>query len=377
MKKNRILSLALACLFILQLGAAAGATTIAPVFRFFSVNLDPNFDETPAQTMTYISETGTLPETCAYNRNGFAFAGWSDTADGEVQYDPGAEIDASYDGQTFYAVWCPLCFRSEESFTIRNSSSYFDVNGEDNYYMEQDDYAMMEKNLFKVFLPSPVPESILAAVLATYPTWSWQGSCYGIAATAALQSKGVIDVTGTQNVENTCDLEPTKDLISYINYYQSQAATSFLCEHKAFVKGSPNYSQQLRELYETVSAGNLVLFTFYRGNAFVTVGHTVLFTGAYKNAEGDIVFVAYDSNYGSDYYYEYYSSRFTMKKDFSEIRYGDTEIGALNWVDDFSQFSSFDINGQGKVVTWYQSFFRHFASLFRSLAGIFQAFSVK
>ena len=88
MKKNRILSLALACLFILQLGAAAGATTIAPVFRFFSVNLDPNFDETPAQTMTYISDTGTLPETCAYNRNGFAFAGWSDTADGEVQYDP-------------------------------------------------------------------------------------------------------------------------------------------------------------------------------------------------------------------------------------------------------------------------------------------------
>ena len=339
------------------------------MLRFIFITLDPNFDGKAPEERSFSTIDAHLPSRCSYNRNGFAFAGWSSSPEGGVEYDPGAPVTEEMDGTTLYAVWCKLCFRSEESFTIRNSSSYFNVNGENNYYMEENDYNMMEKNLFKVFLPSPVPESILAAVLSTYPTWSWRGSCYGISCTAALQHEGIIDVTATQGVENTCDLEPTEDLISYINYYQSQAASSFLVEHKAFVKGTPNYAQQLKELYESVSAGNLVLFTFYHGEAFFTFGHTFLFTGCYKNAEGEIVFVAYDCNYGSDYYYEYYSNRFVLSADYSSIRYEteDLEIGALNWVDDFSQFSSFDINGNGDPVVWYKAYFRHLLQLFRSL----------
>ena len=99
-----------------------------------------------------------------------------------------------------------------------------------------------------------------------------------------------------------------------------------------------------------------------------------MFTGVYKDASGDIVFVAYDSNYGSDYYYEYYDNRFTLKSDFSEIRYDDEEIGALNWVDDFTQFSSFDIEGNGNPLNWYKAYFAHFMQLFRSFAAIISSF---
>lgn len=366
MKKLKVLSFLFAFCFIMQTAAPAGATVIPIYFNTVAITLDPNFDGKDAYTRSFSKDSGTLPTDAGYYRNGFAIAGWSDASDGAVQYDLGAPVTEEMDGATLYAVWCPLCFRSEESFTIRNSSSYFDVNDADNYYMEEDDYAMMQKNLYKVFLPSPVPETILSIVLSTYPSWSWQGSCYGIASTAALQHEGIIDVVGTQGVENTCDLEPTEDLISYINYYQSQAATSFLCEHKAFVKGTPNYKQQLRELYDSVSSGKLVLFTFYTGDAFVTPGHTVLFTGAYKDASGNSVFVAYDSNYGSDYYYETYKNRFTVPADFSAIFYGDRELGAINWVDDFTQFSAFDIQGKGNPLSWYQAFFNHFMQLFRS-----------
>lgn len=376
-KKTKLLSVILVFILLFQAAGAAYATVIPfdpifPVGNRIAVTLDPNFDDMPASRKTF-AENGQLPSRAEYNRNGFAFAGWSETPDGAVQYDPGAPVSAEMDGMTLYAVWCALCLRSEETFTIRNSSYYFDVNDEDNYYMEDDDYKMMEKNLFKVFLPSPVPETILAAVLATYPSWSWRGSCYGIATTAALQHEGIVDVVGTQGVEHLCDLEPTEDLISFINYYQSQAATSFLCEHKAFFNGTPNYREQLRELYATVSAGNLAMFTFYTGNAFVTPGHTVLFTGAYKNAAGEVVFVAYDSNYGSDYYYEYYDNRFVVSGDFSEISYRGEKLGAINWVDDFNQFSSFDINGSGKVINWYRSYFAHFLQLFAALSGILNA----
>lgn len=379
MKKLKVSAVLLVLCFMFQLSFTVGATTIFPpigpiIIDGISVTLDPNFDSHEASVRIFSKENGKLPSDPGYHRNGFAFAGWSDTANGGVVYDRGAPITEEMDGATLYAVWCKLCFRSEESFTIRNSSYYFDVNDQDNYYLEEDDYAMMQKNLYKVFLPSPVPETILSVVLSTYPSWSWRGSCYGIASTAALQHEGIIDVVGTQGVQNTCDLEPTDDLISYINYYQSQAATSFLCEHKAFVKGTPNYKEQLRELYDSVSNGNLVLFTFYTGNAFVTPGHTVLFTGAYKDASGNIVFVAYDSNYGSDYYYEYYNNRFTVSPDFSEIRYGEEEIGALNWVDDFTQFSSFDIQGNGNPLNWYKAYFAHFLQLFQSFAGIIRSF---
>lgn len=379
MKKMKFISVLLVLCFMFQLSFTVGATTIFPpigpiIFDGISITFDPNFDGYSATTYILSKESGKLPSDAGYRRNGYALAGWSEASDGEVMYDLGAPVTEDMEGITLYAVWCKLCFRSEESFTIRNSSRYFDVNDQNNYYMEEDDYNMMQSNLYKVFLPSPVPETILSAVLSTYPSWSWRGSCYGISATAALQHEGIIDVVGTQGVENTCDLEPTEDLISYINYYQSQAATSFLCEHKAFVKGSPNYSEQLRELYDSVSKGNLVLFTFYTGNAFVTPGHSVLLTGVYKDASGNIVFIAYDSNYGSDYYYEYYDNRFTATPDFTEIRYDDEEIGALNWVDDFTQFSSFDIQGNGNPLNWYKAFFAHFLQLFQSFAGIIRTF---
>ena len=377
MNTKKISAIVFAIILLFQICGTASATVIPfdPFAERIAVTLDPNFDGYEASVRLFSKDTGTLPNDCGYNRNGFAFAGWSDSPDGGVEYDPGTPVSESFADKTLYAVWCKLCLRSEESFTIRNSSRYFDVNDQDNYYMEENDYSMMQKNLYKVFLPSPVPETILSIVLSTYPTWSWRGSCYGIATTAALQHEGIVDVVGTQGVENLCDLEPTEDLISFINYYQSQAATSFLCEHKAFVKGTPNYKQQLRELYDTVSAGNLAMFTFYTGNAFVTPGHTVLFTGAYKDAAGNAVFVAYDSNYGSDYYYEEYDNRFTVSPDFSEIRYDDEEIGAINWVDDFNQFSSFDINGNGNPLNWYRSYFAHVMQLFASFAGMIRAFA--
>ena len=304
----------------------------------------------------------------AYQYDKKALAGWAETEGGEIAYDLGAPIPEDFDKTDLWAVWTDLCFGQEEKYTFNNSSRYFENDEISGYYMNGDDYRTMQLNLFKIYGLGPVPSPILAIVLATLPDWEWQGSCYGMSTTAALQHFGKIDVLSLQDAQSVSELEADEELISFINYYQSQAATSWLTENKAATPGSPMYKTQLMNLFDTVKAGDLVLFTFYRGAAFVTAGHTILLTGAYDNAAGEHVMVAYDCNRPWEYSMGYnYESRFVISPDYSSISYDGEELGAINWTKNFDQFESFSINFDGSPATWYQRLFAHFKEFFDAL----------
>ncbi|MCR5782121.1 MAG: hypothetical protein K6G90_05220 [Clostridia bacterium] len=303
-----------------------------------------------------------------YLRDAFAFSGWSSEQGGGVEYDPDGRIPAEMGDCDLWAVWTPLSLKSEEVLSFSNSGWYFEDDGRGNYYLTEKDYRAMQLNLYKNFGLGPVPGPVISAVLATYPNWEWQGSCYGMSTVIALQHFGQIDLLPMQNVTSVSELEADDELISRINYYQSQAATSWLTENKAYNIGSVSYRAQLRRICETVAAGNTVLFTFYPDKAFTEIGHTVLFTGCYTKADGSHVLIAYDCNDAWSYLDGYYDDHFTVAADYSAITDDwDDDIGAFNWTDRFNQFSSFDPSLKGSPITWYAALLRHFIELFATL----------
>lgn len=309
-----------------------------------------------------------------YQRDGLAFVGWSVTPGGPVAFDADGETVAAEVPATLYGVWVPLALGREEVFSFYNSSWYFDVDDQDHYYMTAEDYRAMQENLFKNFGVGPYPTPVVSIVLATYRDWDFAGSCYGMSVVTALQHYGLIDILPMQNAACMNDMQPDEALISLINYYQTQTATSFPAENKALVKGSPNMRQQFRDLYRTVSGGNIVILTYFReGMKEITEAHVILLTGCYTTAEGDLAFIVYDCNSG-DYESGWYDEVFRVPAGGDAAVYDGDVIDAFFWTDDFSRFQSFDINKKGTPLAWYLSYFRHvievLTSFFRMLTNI-------
>lgn len=295
----------------------------------------------------------------------YALTGFATEPDGEVVCPANAIISGDFEEITLYAKWTQVALTPDEVFPFRNSSRYFVIDGEDRYVMNSEDFRMLQINLYKTFGPGPLPNPALSIVLATYPQWPWQGSCYGIAAVTALDHYGIIDVKATQDARNLIDMTLDKELLSYINYYQAVVTGSFLIEDKAFITDCLSYTRSLKNMFESVSEGNIVIFTFYEGAAFFTFGHTVLFTGAYTDENGNHVLIAYDCNYPMNYYDGEFTSRFVIAPDFSSISYENADsIGAINWTDDFSQFKAFDIDGKTDTLAWYKALLNHYIEMF-------------
>ncbi len=308
-------------------------------------------------------------------RDGFAFAGWSAVPGGPVDWDPRDPIPEGDGDFEAWAVWTPLALRQNEVLSFSNSSWYFEGDGRENYYMTAEDYRAMQLNLYKNYGLGPVPGPVLSAVLSTYPDWEFRGSCYGMSAVVALQHLGAVDLLSAQGAACMADLKADDALISRINYYQSQAATSWLTENKAYDIGSAGYRAQLRRLTKAVERGNIVLFTFYPGEVFRDTGHTVLFTGGYRRADGAHVLIAYDCNDSWSYLSGEHDTRFTVAADFGSIADDwDDEIGAFNWTDNFTQFEPFNADVQkGSPVKWYAALLKHIAELFYVLRTVLRA----
>lgn len=284
---------------------------------------------------------------------------------------------------TLKAQKMPLLLRADEVLRFSNSDQDFHIDEFDGYYMSDSDYNMMKKNINKVFGALNPVSLGLKAVFATYPYWEWNGSCYGMSTLAFLQHYGVIDLLEPQKgIDSVSDFTNSADVASKVNYFQWSAAGSFLCENFALKKGSAIYSTQLKNLYDTVADGNIVLFTFYSGDIFVSSGHTVLFTGAYTQNDGTRVLIAYDCNNPKDYLHGEFEQRFYIDPDCTTItrfynleRYAWLNIGAFNWTDDYSHFESFTPDGKGKATQWYSYFAKQ---LCKDIEIVFEAaFKVK
>lgn len=312
----------------------------------------------------YLGEDSFLDSNVTVNgsvkyKSGCAFTGWGTSPDGAIVYDGGEKLEKGVGDLELYALWATPLLGTDEIFLFNNSSYYFN-NGEDGYYYLTDEaLEMLERNIFSVFGPSPVPATILGTVLYTYPKWPWQGSCYGMSTVTFLQHYGVIDVLPMQNAVSMNDMELNNELKSFINYYQAQAATSWLCENKAAFAGTADYAMCWKELYETVESGRIVMLSFYNGLAFTSIGHTVLVTDVYTNAKGEHILIIYDNNHPWRYT-SGMTDRFVIAPDWRSgvDDYGES-TGAINWTATTSQFESFDINGNGNPLTWHRTWLEH------------------
>ena len=272
----------------------------------------------------------------------------------------------------------PLLLESNEVLSFSNSDPYFDPDYNGGYYLTKEDYRMMQKNIYKVFGIGVLPAVGLSVALATYPDWYWNGSCYGMSTLAFLQHYSVLDVLSGRNEKSLSELTNEDDILSLINYYQWSASGSFLCENFSLNKGSKMYSQQLRDVYESVEKGNIVLFTYYTGETFKTSGHTVLLTGAYTQKDGTKVLVTYDPNRPEDYTSKAFTQRFYIDSDFKTVKRAYDyptndwymEYGEFNWTDDYKHFEAFDINGKGRVLPWYSHYFSQISRTIKTLFSL-------
>ena len=302
--------------------------------------------------------------------DGRACIGWSDTPGGKVKYDAGDEIALTKD-LMLYAVYEDILLKPEEAFHFNNEPEPFAIKsfpltlaGKElftytPYYMTRADYAAMLKNLSKVYALSPAMYPLAGADLALaagYPLRSFLGACFGISVTTALQHLGMIDMLPMQaGAKNVRDLEPTPELVSFINYYQAQSMRGMVADNAAFKPGSANYTYQLRQLYETVRAGNLVRFGFSLLQN-PTPNHEILIIGAFDDRKGNHVLLTYDSNYGSAFAEGDIVTTFVINPDFTYMESAQYNyVYSFYWSDDFSGFESFNVDGSGNPFAFQKS----------------------
>lgn len=316
-----------------------------------------------------------------------AYRAWSLTEGGEADYDGGETFTIS-ENVTLYPVYTDILLGVEDVFSFDNDYEPFTVDGinlaEEGeepdylayYYMEQEDYASMIRNLFRVSSIGPlfIPAAIAAGELLTYPLSVWGGSCYGMSLTVALQQCGLLDLLSYQEgAQTVAELAPSRELISCINYYQAQEFPAMMVQNAADYPGTNWYQVQLKKMYNEVASGKIVLFGFYENHSYDSAGHAILLTGAYDDLQGNHVLLAYDCNYGS-MYVNGAATTYTISPDYSYITsemYGD--LVGIDWLSDFSAFESFDISGEGDVMSWYKSLFRHIREFFQNIIDFFRS----
>ncbi|MBQ7637807.1 MAG: InlB B-repeat-containing protein [Clostridia bacterium] len=321
--------------------------------------------------------------------DGRACIGWSDESGGELKYDGGKEIETEKD-LTLYAVYEDIILKPEEAFNFNNDYDPFTVDsysftdeGEEifryiPYYMSDEDYAAMLKNLCKVYALSPAMYPLAGADLAlaaSFPLRNFMGACYGISVTSALQHFGMIDMLSMQEeAQNVRDLEPTPELVSLINYYQAQATRSMLTDNAAVKPGSAAYTWQLKKLYETVKAGNLVRFGFSLLQN-PTPNHEILIVGAYDDLNGNHVLLTYDSNYGSEFAGNNIVTTFVINPDFTYMESKQYNyVYCFYWSDDFSGFESVNVDGSGDPFALQKSFIERIKAFFVMLTDLLKNF---
>lgn len=302
-----------------------------------------------------------------------AFVSWTD--DDGNEYSEGESIE--FASVNLRAKRIPLLLGGDEVWSFSNSDPYFDPDYNGGYYLTTKDFFTMQKNIYRVFGVGVLPAVGLSIALMTYPDWYWNGSCYGMSTTVLLEHYGALDILKGRSEKSISELKNEDDIISLINYYQWAAAGSFLCENFSWDKGTEMYSQQLKAMFESVSEGNIVMFTYYTGETFKTSGHTVLLTGAYTQKDGTKVLIAYDCNRAEDYTSKAFEQRFYIDPDFKTIKRGYDyptnwfmEYGEFNWTDNYSHFEAFSINENGSVLSWYSHYFSQMGKLIKTLFSL-------
>lgn len=281
--------------------------------------------------------------------------------DGMYRYKEPLLFDGEPGTYDLYALSVPMGIAPEDVYSFDNQSRYFEIT-EDGYYFTQKDYLRLVT--FACVIggvgPLAVPGAVMSWIVSTVPKWEWNGSCIGFSTTVCLQKLGILDVVGTQEGA-TCmsDLEPTPELISLLNYYNTAATATILSKDKAFRSKPEEFSRQLKKLYKSAEEGNIIDFQFHKAGLY----HGYVVAGAYTDDDGNHFLMFYDENYGSDYVYNKVCRKMWISPDFTEIHSGtgNGEIEIFLWNDDFGAYKSIDINNDYSRTYFKLDIIRHIA----------------
>ena len=314
----------------------------------------------------------------------YSYENVKDDWTGRTKTDLTAESGAVYD---LYPVTCPISMTSDDVYSFLNSSSVFnaDLNG---YLYKTAHFRRVITGNIAAFGLSPFMP--VAAVILTYyalygPTVDFTGSCTGIAMTELLQHTGKLDLLSRQGVGTVRELQPDEELQSIINFYAVQAIPAHLTCHMGIDPGSKDYSAQLRALYDTLCAGKPVYFEFYLdeqhpmktifkpGSGEISIGHSIVLTGAYTDANGNHILIAADCCYPD--YAEGTCTTLFIDPDFTDLYYptwlGGEPLDGFSWTEDFSQYDALSIEGTPNPLAWHTAFLRNLGSLTRQNFGLY------
>ena len=301
---------------------------------------------------------------------------------GVTQTDLTAENLAVYD---LYPVLCPISMTCDDVYAFLNTQRVFNADVDGYLYERRHFTRVIADNLATFGLTPFLP---VAAVILTYyalywPTVNFTGSCTGIALTELLQHEGKLDLLSRQGVGTVHELEPDEVLQSTINFYAVQAIPAHMTNHMAIDPSSKEYSAQLHALYDTLAAGKPVYFEFYLdeqhpmktifkpGSGDISIGHSIVLTGAYTDAKGNPILIAADNCYSE--YGDGTCTTLFMDPDFTQLYYptwmGGEALDGFSWTEDFSQFDALSIEGTPNPLAWHAAFFRNLSSLLRQILG--------
>lgn len=299
-----------------------------------------------------------------------------------------AENGATYD---LYPITCPIALRADEVYSFINSRDVF-TNEVDGYLFTKEHYVNMIKDWYSTFTFSPfMPLGAFGRIYETmyWPTSYWDGSCCGFPLTEILQHEGKIDMLSRQGVQTVSELEPDEELISFINFYNSQAVACHITNHMALDPGTADYTKELKALYETLEKGKPVYFEFYPGSQQpiksilsgnpedITAVHGILLTGAYTDGNGNHILIAHDNR--SEAYSLGRCDIVYINEDFTEIysmyyndrwNNDDSPLNGFSWADDLTAYDSFKAEGVSNPFAWHIAFLRNCLSLFRQIFSL-------
>jgi len=282
----------------------------------------------------------------------------------DITYEEGKIYD-------LYPITTDIYVNSDEVYSFNNSTKYFCNQLDGYYYIDTQFYQnYIDWGLtFGLSLLAPAAMAVCFVNTVVWPTTEWNGSCCGFPITVVLQKEGQIDLLKKQGVSKMSELEPNEELVSIINFYNSQAVGCFPLSNKGIEKGTKAYSSQLKALYNSLREGNPCYFEYYGNSGHIIkkivkldlsgidYAHGVLLTGAYTNAEGDHIIIGYNNQTFN--YARSTADIYVIDKDFTKIMYNGEEIVGFSWNDDFSAYKSFPAEGVPSPTAWHVSFMKH------------------
>ncbi len=321
------------------------------------------------------------------------FKGWSEDKDAtEAEYFPGEILEEKRD----YVLYPVMATLNEPLIGLDECWNFDNYSGE--AMNAEAKYEMMIRNAVKTWAINPalwVPAALYTSYISKEIVKPTGGHCFGMALTVILNHYGYIDLLEGREESCVADLPHDEYTDTIIHYYHTIQTQGVLCDQVATENNTDLYRIQLKNMCESLKAGNVVQLSPSWNNLNMTDviektidfgGHSMalvavseipavqLFPDSDNEENVDIyktgvvcdkVITLYDSNYPGQYKYIY------VAEDYSYMIYEGQVYGAFRWGDDFSHFESFDHEGNSNHLSWHIAFIKNIIKFIKTIVQLF------